>query len=92
MAHAMFEKQKLLNRVRRLRGQVDAIGRALIADHRCGDVMRLVTATRGSISGILAEVVNGQTRAHLVGSKRMSPNAKRDTAVELVGVLHTYIR
>ncbi|MBY9051654.1 metal-sensing transcriptional repressor, partial [Pseudomonas fluorescens] len=37
MAHAVAEKQKLLNRVRRLRGQVDAIERALIADESCGD-------------------------------------------------------
>ena len=92
MAHAVLEKQKLLNRVRRLRGQVDAIERALTADEGCGDVMRLVTATRGAINGIMAEVVNGHIRMHMIDANRTPSQAERDAAVELIDVLRTYIR
>jgi DNA-binding FrmR family transcriptional regulator len=92
MAHTVIEKQKLLNRVRRLRGQVDAIERALIAEDGCSDVMRLITATRGAINGIMAEVINGHIRTHMVDPDRTPSEAERDAAVELVDVLRTYIR
>ena len=91
-SHTVAEKQKLLNRVRRLRGQVDAIERALIADEGCGDVMRLVTATRGAITGIMAEVLNGHIRTHMVDPNRSPSEAERDAADELVNVLRTYIK
>src|SRR6185437_7064003 len=55
MTHAVHEKQKLLNRVRRLRGQVDAIERALEAEDSCTQVMRLLTAARGAMNGMMAE-------------------------------------
>jgi DNA-binding FrmR family transcriptional regulator len=87
-----IEKQKLLNRVRRLRGQVDAIERAVIADEECGDLMRLIAATRGAINGMMAEVVNGHIRTHMIDPNRMPSQAERDAAVELVDVLRTYIR
>jgi DNA-binding FrmR family transcriptional regulator len=92
VAHAVAEKQKLLNRVRRLRGQVDAIERALMADQGCGDVMRLITATRGAINGIMAEVVNGHVRTHMIDPNRSPSRVERDAAVELLEVLRTYIR
>lgn len=91
-SHTVAEKQKLLNRVRRLRGQVDAIERALIADESCGDVMRLVTATRGAISGIMAEVINGHIRAHMIDANRSPSDAERHAANELVSVLRSYIK
>jgi DNA-binding FrmR family transcriptional regulator len=92
VAHTVIEKQKLLNRVRRLRGQVDAIERALVADEGCGDLMRLIAATRGAINGIMAEVVNGHVRTHMIDPNRTPSQAERDAAVELVDVLRTYIR
>jgi DNA-binding FrmR family transcriptional regulator len=92
MAHTMVEKQKLLNRVRRLRGQVDAIERALIANEGCSDLMRLITATRGAINGMMAEVVNGHIQTHMIDSNRTPSKAERDAAIELVDVLRTYIR
>jgi DNA-binding FrmR family transcriptional regulator len=87
-----IEKQKLLNRVRRLRGQVDAIERAVIADEECGDLMRLIAATRGAINGMMAEVVNGHIQTHMIDPNRTPSQAERDAAIELVDVLRTYIR
>ena len=92
MTLVAIEKQKLLNRVRRLRGQVDAIERAVIADEECGDLMRLIAATRGAINGMMAEVVNGHIRTHIIDPNRTPSQAERDAAVELVDVLRTYIR
>ena len=55
-------------------------------------MMRIVTATRGAINGIMAEVVNGHIQAHMVDANRTPTEAERNAALELVDVLHTYIK
>ena len=40
MSHTVREKQKLLNRVRRIRGQLDAIERALEEEQGCVSVLQ----------------------------------------------------
>jgi len=92
MAHPVVERQKLLNRVRRLRGQVDAIERALIADEGCTEVMRLVTASRGAINGIMAEVLSGHIQTHMIDPDRRPSQRERDAASELADVLRSYVR
>jgi len=92
MSHAVHEKQKLLNRVRRLRGQVDAIERALEADGSCTQVMRLLTAARGAINGMMAEVVEDHIQMHMMEANRKPTRDEVEAADELVDVLRSYIR
>ncbi len=47
MAHTVREKKKLLNRVRRIRGQVDAVERALEAEDDCAPIIQTIAAARG---------------------------------------------
>ena len=70
MTPTIHEKQKLLARVRRIRGQVEAIERALEVEAGCEKVMHLLSATRGAMSGLMAEVVEDHVRTHLVASER----------------------
>jgi DNA-binding FrmR family transcriptional regulator len=92
MAHVVAEKQKLLNRVRRLRGQIDALERALEADEGCSEVMRLLTAVRGAINGVMAEVVEDHILMHMVDSDRKPSRSEQRAADELLDVLRTYIK
>src|SRR5690349_16717134 len=48
LAHTLKGKRKLLNRVRRIKGQVEAIERALEAEADCADVMQQITSCRGA--------------------------------------------
>jgi DNA-binding FrmR family transcriptional regulator len=52
MSHTIKSKAKLLGRVRRIRGQVEAIERALEAEVGCTDVLMLVASVRGAINGL----------------------------------------
>ncbi|WP_258096620.1 metal/formaldehyde-sensitive transcriptional repressor, partial [Klebsiella pneumoniae] len=54
MSHIIQDKQKLLNRVRRIRGQIDAIERALEEEKGCLDVLQQITSCRGAMNGLLA--------------------------------------
>ena len=62
MGHIAREKQKLLNRLRRLRGQLEAIERAVDADTECARVLQQATACRGALDGFIAEVIEDHIR------------------------------
>ena len=92
MVHAVSDKQKLLNRTRRLRGQIEAIERALDSDAGCTKTMQLLTAARGAINGLMAEVVEDHIRIHMFDPGRTPPSDEAEAAEELVSVLHSYIK
>ena len=46
------EKIKLLQRVRKLRGQLDAVERALNSDEDCGGQLMLLAAVRGAVNAL----------------------------------------
>jgi DNA-binding FrmR family transcriptional regulator len=91
MSHTTREKQKLLNRVRRIRGQVEAIERALEGEAGCAQVMQLVAGCRGAVNGLLAEIVEDHIRSHLVG-RDAAPEAATGGVDELVEVIHSYFK
>ena len=70
MTHTVREKQKLLARVKRLRGQVEAIERALENEAGCEQVMHLIAGVRGATAGLMAEVVEDHVRTHLVDADK----------------------
>jgi DNA-binding FrmR family transcriptional regulator len=51
------EQAKLLNRVRRVRGQLDGVERSLQSGEDCANVLMLLAACRGGISALMAEVL-----------------------------------
>ncbi len=92
MTHTVREMQKLLARIRRIRGQVEAIERALDGEAGCERVMHLIAAARGAIAGLMAEVVEDHVRTHLVNAET-EPNALKTEAVEqLLEVIRNYLK
>ena len=90
MAHTTRDKDKLLNRTRRIRGQVEAIERALMEERDCGDIMHLLAACRGAVSSLTAEVLEGHVRDHIVDPAGDSKRAR--AAHQLIEVLKTYVK
>jgi FrmR/RcnR family transcriptional regulator, repressor of frmRAB operon len=85
------DKRGLVNRTRRLRGQVDAIERALDEDASCSDLLQRVTAARGAINGLMAELLEEHVREYLIGQNDQAPNTREDAAEELIEIIHTYL-
>ncbi|HGL4258368.1 metal/formaldehyde-sensitive transcriptional repressor [Burkholderia dolosa] len=91
MSHTVKEKQKLLNRVRRLKGQVEAIERALEQERGCNEILQLITSSRGAMNGLLAVVLEDHIRSHLVDAD--GPDGHDGSATEqLIEVVHSYFR
>ena len=100
MAHTIKNKQKLINRIRRIRGQAEAIERALEQDQDCSVVLQTIAACRGAINSLMAEVIEGQIRYHVIEPNRsaaakMNRAAKEEqaqAAEELIAVIKTYMK
>jgi DNA-binding FrmR family transcriptional regulator len=92
MTHTVRNKQKLLQRVRRIRGQIEAVERALDEEAGREKVMHLIAAVRGATSGLMAEVVEDHVRTHLVDPERHPGALNPDAADELLDVVRTYLR
>ena len=92
MAHTKRAKKKLLQRVRRIRGQAEAIERALSEEHECSDVLQLVAACRGALNGLMAELIEGHVRYHVLDTERGANTPQAEAAEELIAVVRTYLK
>ncbi len=92
MSHTVRSKQKLLQRVRRIRGQVEAVERALEEEAGCEKVMHLIAAVRGATSGLMAEVLEDHVRTHLVDAERHPGAMNLEATDQLLDVVRTYLR
>jgi len=92
VAHIVRDKKKLLDRVRRLRGQIDAVERALENEADCTPVLHVLVACRGAMNGLISEVLEGHIRFHVVNPD-LKPNSEQAQATqELIDVLKKYLR
>lgn len=91
MSHTILEKRKLLNRVRRIKGQLEAIERALEEERSCSDVLQQITGCRGAMNGLLAVVLEDHIRAHLVDADHHEGPSGSATA-QLIEVVHSYFK
>ena len=92
MAHTTKNKDKLLTRVRRIRGQVDAIERALESEQECSGVLQLMAACRGALNGLMAEVMEGHVRFHVLSPDSGKDSPQTQAAEELMDVIRAYLK
>ncbi|WP_309606969.1 metal/formaldehyde-sensitive transcriptional repressor [Phenylobacterium sp.] len=91
MSHIAREKAKLLNRLRRLRGQVEAIERAVESDEACVRILQQATSCRGALEGFIGEVIEDHIREHMVDPAAPADHPHRQAAEELVEIIHAYL-
>jgi DNA-binding FrmR family transcriptional regulator len=84
------EKLKLLQRVRRMRGQLDAIERLVNTDEDCGGQLMLLAAVRGGVNSLMGEIMETHIRFHLVdGAKeQIAP----ELAEDLIDLVRAYLK
>jgi DNA-binding FrmR family transcriptional regulator len=92
MTHLIRDKGKLLNRIRRIRGQIEAVERALEEEADCGTTMRLIAAARGAMNSLMAEVIDGHVRFHVIDPDRNPTSVQAQAAQELIDVVKAYLK
>ena len=90
MGHTTADKKKLIDRVRRIRGQIEAIEKALVDEQDCSAILHHIAGCRGAMNGLMAEVVEGHIRSHL-----LAPSAKEEqtnAAEDLIELVKSYLK
>ena len=90
MSHTTKNKSKMLSRVRRIKGQVEAIERALDGEGECEQILQLVASCRGALNGLMAELIEGHLRFHVLVEGEKIPPSQREAADELIAVVKRY--
>jgi DNA-binding FrmR family transcriptional regulator len=90
MSYPEREKVKLLHRLRKLRGQLDAVERSLAADEECAGQLMLLAAVHGGVNGLMGEILETHIRFHLTdGAKeQIAP----DLAEDLIELVRAYVK
>jgi DNA-binding FrmR family transcriptional regulator len=92
MSHTVREKNKLLARVRRVRGQVEALERALEAEKGCAVVLQQIAAIRGAMNGLMALVIEDHLLTHVASPSITRDSERAKGADELIDVVRSYLR
>ena len=86
------EKQKLLYRIKRLRGQFAAVERALTAGDECADILMLLAAIRGGVNGLMAEILEDHIRLHMMDPKSRDAESPEELGEDLIGLVRAYLK
>ncbi len=78
--------------MRRIRGQIEALERALKAEKGCTEVLHQIAAVRGAVNGLMAQVIEGHIHTHVANPAVKTHAARQKGAAELIDVIHVYLK
>jgi DNA-binding FrmR family transcriptional regulator len=94
MSHTTKNKIKMLSRIRRIKGQVEAIERALEGEGgentQCEEILQLVASCRGALNGLMSELIEGHVRFHVLLPGQKTVPSQLEAADELIAVVKRY--
>jgi DNA-binding FrmR family transcriptional regulator len=92
MAHIIQNKKKLLARISRIRGQINGVEKAVNEERECGEVLLTLAACRGAINALMAEILEGHVRLHLLDAESQKDSDRAVAAEELIEVIKRYLK
>lgn len=90
MGHLSRDNSKLIARLRRIKGQLEGVERALDGDADCGEILRQIASIRGAMTGLTNEVFEEHLRTHVVDAPNVS--ARQKGAEEMIQILKSYLK
>lgn len=90
MSHTIRQKNKLLARVRRIKGQIEGIERALEGEAPCAEVLRQLASVRGAMNGLTAELMEDHLREHVLAADTVAD--RRQGGEEMIEVIRAYMK
>ncbi|MFV0384427.1 metal/formaldehyde-sensitive transcriptional repressor [Paracoccus sp. (in: a-proteobacteria)] len=90
MTHTIRDKTPLIARIRRIKGQLEGVERALDAETGCAEILRQLASIRGAMNGLTREVMEDHLREHVV--EAASEAERRHGADEMIEILRSYLK
>ena len=87
MSHISREKLDLLNRTKKVVGQLESVERALSEDAPCADVLQRLAAVRGAVNGLMRELLEDHIRNHMPRTPKSS-----EAADDIIEIVRTYLK
>lgn len=85
------ERVKLINRAKRIHGQMERVERSLIEKGDCAEVLMLLAAVRGGINALMAEVLEDHIRLHLL-HRGQTESLTPELGEELIDLVRAYMK
>jgi FrmR/RcnR family transcriptional regulator, repressor of frmRAB operon len=92
MSHTVKDKKELLLRAKRIQGQVEALVRALDEERDCSDVLQLMSAARGAMNSLMAELLEGHIKSHVLHGKQKPTSEQIAAADEVIAMVKSYLK
>jgi DNA-binding FrmR family transcriptional regulator len=92
MSHTIEDKQNLILRAKRIQGQVEALVRALTEERDCSEILQLMRAARGAMNSLMAELLEGHIRDHVLNGKQKPTAEQRVAADEVIDMVKSYLK
>ena len=90
MAHTIKEKQKILSRVNRIKGQLEAFSKAIEGEQDCYQVLQLLASCRGALNGLMTEVIEGHIREHIIAAENKKMAAR--SGEDLIDIMKSFLK
>jgi DNA-binding FrmR family transcriptional regulator len=92
MNHTIKDKPKLILRAKRIQGQVEALVRALTEERDCSDVLHLMSAARGAMNSLMAELLEDHVRSHVLNGDQKPTPQQVVAADEVISMVKSYLK
>lgn len=92
MSHTIANKKELLLRAKRIQGQIEALVRALDEERDCSDVLQVMSAARGAMNSLMAELLEGQIKNHVLDDKQKPTSDQLAAANEVIAMVKSYLK
>ena len=88
MTHLSRENLDLVNRTKKVIGQLESVLKALNADEQCSEVLRRLSAGRGAINSLMAELMEDHILNHMPKNSKSAEEAAED----MIQIVRTYLK
>jgi len=86
MAHTQRDKKKIITRINRIQGQLNALSGAVESEADCYKIMQLLASCRGALNGLMGDLVSGHIKDHIVlASNKQDASKAGDELIEMMG-------
>jgi len=88
MSHTTSEKIDLVNRTKKIIGQLEAVLRALNDDEQCAEMLQRLSAARGAINSLMGELMED----HIINHMPKNSKSAAEAAEDMIQIVRTYLK
>jgi len=88
MSHTSREKLDLVNRTKKVIGQLESVLKALNGDEQCSEILRRLAAARGAINSLMGELMED----HIINHMPKNSKSAEEAAEDMIQIVRTYLK